>query len=384
MIHRTLTAKLKEVVTQFPAIGLLGPRQSGKTTLVKMLFPHYDYVNLEALDERAMAREDPKGFLARFRTGPGVIIDEIQNVPDLLSYIQIEIDEAQRAGQFILTGSQNILLNQCITQSLAGRIALLTLLPLSIEELREGRHLPQTVSEILFRGCYPRVYHSHLDPVVFAESYVRSYVEKDVRNIKNVTSLNEFQNFMGLCAGRIGQLLNISSLATEAGVSVQTVKSWISILSATYIIFLLQPHHANFNKRIVKMPKLYFYDTAIACHFLRISTIEDLQNHYLRGGLFESLLISNAIKNRFHHGKPSNVYFWRDKAGTEIDCLLDEGAELRAVEIKSTQTFNTGLLDGLVKWSKISGSDPKKGTLIYAGDKRQKGEFGTLIPWFDA
>jgi len=381
MIPRTLQSTLTRLTKQFPALGILGPRQSGKTTLAKMLFPTYRYVNLESYEEREFAEEDGKGFLARFQNEPGIILDEIQKAPKLLSYIQMEIDERRQPGRFILTGSQNILLNQHISQTLAGRIALTTLLPLSIEELRNANKLPESAAAAIFQGFYPRVYQNELDPVVFAESYIRTYVERDIRDIKHIASLSDFQKFMRLCAARTGQLLNISSLATEAGLSVPTVKSWLSILEATYVLFLLQPYHVNYNKRSVKMPKLYFYDTSLACNLLRITNPDDVYDHYLRGGLFESMILSNLLKNRYHHALPPNAYFWRDKPGTEVDCLLEEGLQVRPIEIKSSETIHQGLFEGLVKWSELSSTDLDQANLIYGGLENHKRNGIQVTSW---
>lgn len=381
LIKRTLASKLLQLRDQFPVLALFGPRQSGKTTLARTLFSQYRYVNLESFEEQEFAQTDPKGFLQRFESDQGVILDEIQKVPKLLSSIQLEVDERSQPGRFVLTGSQNILLNQHISQTLAGRTALTTLLPFSIEELRDADVLPKTYSEAIFQGFYPRIYHDHADPVVFAESYVRTYVERDVRDIKQITSLSEFQKFMRLCAGRIGQLLNLSSLATEAGLSLPTVKSWLSLLEASYVIFLLQPYHVNYNKRVVKTPKLYFYDTSLACSLLRITSGDDLYSHYLRGGLFESMVMSNLLKNRYHHCLPPNAYFWRDKTGNEIDCILEEGSRITPVEIKSTSTLTSGLFDSLKKWSELAQSPLDEGVLIYGGSEAQKRANGRVLPW---
>ena len=381
MIPRTLQSKLAQLAKEFPALAILGPRQSGKTTLAKMLFPTYRYVNLESYEEREFAEKDGKGFLARFLDEPGIILDEIQNAPKLLSYIQIEIDDRQQVGRFILTGSQNILLNQHISQTLAGRIALTTLLPLSIEELRNAGKLPETAVKAIFQGFYPRVYQNKLDVVVFAESYIRTYIERDVRDVKHVTSLSDFQRFMRLCAARTGQLLNISSLSIESGLSIPTVKAWLSILEATYVIFLLQPHHVNYNKRLVKMPKLYFYDTSLACSLLRLTNADDVYDHYLRGGLFESMILSNILKNRYHRGLPPNAYFWRDKAGTEIDCILEEGSRITPIEIKSSETITAGMFDGLIKWIELSEIDPGIAGLIYGGFDNQERNQIRISSW---
>src|SRR3989344_4755900 len=276
MFRRALEAKLLEVRKQFPVVALFGPRQSGKTTLAQAVFPSYRYVNLESFEEQEFATSDPQGFLMRFKGEEGVILDEIQKAPKLLSYIQIEEDREQHPGRFVITGSQNILLNHHVNQTLAGRVALLTLLPFSIEELRDAGQLPKTAEEAIFRGFYPRVYRDSADPIIFAESYIRTYVERDVRDILQITSLLEFQKFMRLCAARVGQLLDLTELSKDAGISLSTVKSWLSVLEASYIIFLLQPHHVNFNKRLVKMPKLYFYDVSLGCNLLRLTNPDDL------------------------------------------------------------------------------------------------------------
>lgn len=381
MFQRTLENKLIDLKKQFPVLALFGPRQSGKTTLARTLFSEYEYVNLESFEEQEFAITDPKGFLSRFQGKKGVILDEIQKTPQLLSYIQIEVDKEDSVGKFIITGSQNILLNHHVNQTLAGRVALMTLLPFSIEELRIANQLPSTAQEAIFRGFYPRVYHHTVDPIVFAESYIRTYVERDVRDIQKVTSLLEFQKFMRLCAARIGQLLDLTALSRDAGISLPTVKAWLSVLEASYIIFLLQPHHTNFNKRLVKMPKLYFYDTALACNLLRLTSPHDVYDHYLRGGLFESMILSDFLKKRYHRGLPPNVYFWRDKLGTEIDCLLEEGSHLSPVEIKSSATIQTEMFDNLTKWCHWASLDPASGVVVYAGEERQDRKMGHICPW---
>lgn len=381
MFQRTLESKLLDLQTQFPVLALFGPRQSGKTTLARTLFPEHRYVNLEAFEEQEFAAEDPRGFLQRFQGDKGVILDEIQKTPTLLSYIQIEVDKEDSVGKFVLTGSQNILLNHHVNQTLAGRVALLTLLPFSIEELRKEGQLPSTPQEAVFKGFYPRIYHHAADPVVFAESYIRTYVERDVRDIQQVTSLLEFQKFMRLCAARIGQLLDLTALSRDAGLSLATVKAWLSVLEASYIIFLLQPHHVNFNKRLVKMPKLYFYDTALACNLLRLTHPDDVYDHYLRGALFESMILSDFLKKRYHRGLPPNVYFWRDKLGVEIDCLLEEGASLAPIEIKSSATIQTDMFDNLSKWRSWAGKEAPPGTVIYGGEEEQSRAIGRILSW---
>jgi hypothetical protein len=381
MVDRSLKHKILKIKGQFPVLTILGPQQSGKTTLAKETFPSYRYVNLELPEEQEFASNDARGFLGRFEHDEGVILDEIQKAPDLLSYLQVEVDERPRPDRFILTSSQNILLNQHISQTLAGRVALLTLLPLSIEEVRMANMLPTTSSEAIFQGFYPRVIQNHLDPVLFSESYLRTYVERDVRDIKQITSLSDFQKFMRLCAGRIGQLLNLSSLANEASLSFSTVKSWLSVLEASYIIFLLQPHHVNFNKRLVKMPKLYFYDTSLACSLLRLTNADDVEYHYLRGGLFESMILSDFLKKRYHHALPPNVYFWRDKNGREVDAILEEGLRTVPVEIKSGTTLNSEMFEGLAKWAELAKTPQEDGLLVYGGAEEQKRKQGHAFPW---
>ena len=268
-----------------------------------------------------------------------------------------------------------------MNKTLAGRVALMTLLPFSIEELREAAKLPGSAVEAIFRGYYPRVYHHVVDPIIFAENYIRTYVERDVRDIQQITSLLEFQKFMRLCAARVGQLLDLTDLSKDAGISLPTVKAWLSVLEASYIIFLVQPHHMNFNKRVVKMPKLYFYDTALVCHLLRITSPDDVYDHYLRGGLFESMILSDFLKKRYHHGLPPNVYFWRDKSGHEIDCILEEGNQLIPIEIKSSATIQLDMFDNLVKWCDWATLDPGSGTVIYAGEEQQKRKQGHILSW---
>ena len=381
MFKRQLEGKLLELKKQFPVLALFGPRQSGKTTLARNLFPTYRYVNLESFEEQEFAASDPKGFLMRFQNEEGVILDEIQKTPKLLSYIQLEVDEKKALGRFVITGSQNILLNHHVNQTLAGRAAIMTLLPLSIEELREAGKLPNTAEVAIFQGFYPRIYNDSVDPIVFAESYIRTYVERDVRDIQKIDSLLEFQKFMRLCAARIGQLLDLTDLSKDAGISLPTVKSWLSLLEASYIIFLLQPHHTNFNKRLVKMPKLYFYDTSLACNLLRLTSSDDVYSHYLRGGLFESMILSDYLKKRYHHGLPPNVYFWRDKLGNEIDCLLENGGQLSPIEIKSSATIKSDMFNGLIKWCDLAKIDLGSGTLVYAGEEKQTRSQGNILSW---
>ncbi len=385
-IKRVLEKKLLYLAEQFTALALLGPRQSGKTTLCKEIFPKHEYVNLEELDTRQFAIDDPKGFLNKYENlaaRKGVIFDEIQNAPQLLSYIQGRIDEHPRPGFYVLTGSQNILLNEQISQTLAGRITIQTLLPLSIEELTLANLLPNDLFTLLFQGFYPSIYKHKISANDWYKSYIQTYVERDVRQIRNIADLSLFQKFLRLCAGRIGQLLNLTSLSNDCGISVNTAHSWISILETSYIVFLLQPHHKNFSKRLIKSPKLYFYDPGLASHLLGIDSPEVLNQHYLRGGLFETMVLSNLLKHRLNAGKNPNIYFWRDKTGIEIDCLIEEGDSLIPIEMKSAQTIHSDFFTSLAHFSKLANISPSAGYVIYGGQEEQKRQNGHIVSWKD-
>lgn len=381
LIRRKIAPRLKKLSTQFSVLGILGPRQSGKTTLAKALFSHYKYINLEELDTRRFASEDPRRFLKSLEGVSGVILDEIQRAPDLLSYIQVHVDEWQKPGFFILTGSENILLNQHINQTLAGRIALVTLLPLSLEELQEASLLSTEMEEVLFRGFYPSLYAKTFDSREWIQNYIQTYIERDVRQLKQITDLSIFQKFLQLCAGRIGQLLDLTSIGNDCGITAHTVRSWLSVLEASYVIFLLHPHHKNFSKRLIKTPKLYFYDSAIACHLLSIQSPKELIAHYLRGGIFESMVLSDLVKRRFNAGLSPNLYFWRDKSGLEIDCLLEKGPCLIPIEIKSGETLSPDFFSSLVKWNQLAGNNPSNSYVIYGGREKQERSQGVALSW---
>jgi predicted AAA+ superfamily ATPase len=380
-IKRKITERLQKLSTQFPVLGILGPRQSGKTTLSRALFPHHKYVNLEEIDTRQFAAEDPRRFLKSLEEGPGAILDEVQRVPDLLSYIQAHVDEWQKPGFFILTESENILLNHHISQTLAGRIALVTLLPLSLEELQEASLLSPSLEETLFRGSYPPLYAKSFDPKDWIQSYIQTYIERDVRHLKQIADLALFQKFLRLCAGRIGQLLDFTSIGNDCGIATNTVRAWLSVLEATYVIFLLQPHHKNFSKRLIKTPKLYFYDSAIACHLLSIQSPKELETHYLRGALFESMVISDLLKQRFNAGAVPNLYFWRDKSGHEVDCIIEHGDTLTPIEIKSGETLNADFFSGIVQWNLLAQNDPLNSYVVYGGKEKQTRAQGTALGW---
>jgi len=380
MIPRSLEEKIKTLVKVFPVISLTGPRQSGKTTLVQALFPGYAYANLENIDEREAAEEDPIRFL-RVHARTGVIIDEAQKVPALFSYLQGIVDASGEMGKFILTGSQNFLLIEKITQSLAGRAAICHLMPFGIPELDGAGLLPDNLDQYIFCGGYPVLYDRKVDPTDYFPSYVQTYIDRDVRSIKNIGDLSTFRRFVKLCAGRVGQLLNLSGLGNELGINYKTVRSWISILEASFIIFLLTPHHRNFNKRLVKQPKLYFYDTGLLCSLLDIRSEKQLASHYLRGSIFESMVVSEYIKLRYHRGLQSNAFFWRNSTGHEIDLLIEDGEHLKAVEIKSGETLNSDFFRGLKYYKRLSGEQAENFNLIYGGDKTLVRKDGNAIGW---
>jgi uncharacterized protein len=377
LINRKLSTKLNSLSKQYPVITLTGPRQSGKTTLVRTTFPDFEYVSLEEPDKRHLALDDPRSFLASFPRH--VIIDEIQRAPDLLSYLQTHIDLANETGMYVLTGSQHFVLSEKISQSLAGRTALCTLLPLSIEELAEAKQPPQSLDEYLFSGGYPRLYDKEIAPPDFYPSYLSTYIERDIRQIKNVTDLNLFDRFIKLCAGRIGGLVNFSSLAADCGVSHTTARAWLTLLETSYIIFTLQPYHKNYNKRLVKSPKLYFYDTGLACSLLGLENFRQLSTHYLRGGIFENMVITELIKNRFNAARPPGLFFWRDKTGQEIDCVFDRDGEPVIVEAKSGATIGD---DAFVHLKEFRKQAPLAiAYLVYGGDLAGERRDGTLVPW---
>ena len=374
-VNRIAGDKILSLAQQFKAVAVIGPRQSGKTTLVRKIFPDRPYVSLENPEQRQFATEDPKGFLNSYPDG--AILDEIQRTPQLLSWLQQRLDEEQRTGTFILTGSNNFLLLEQITQSLAGRVAYVDLLPFSLEEWFDEGPEGASLDQQLFLGGYPSVRALGISPEDWFPAYLRTYVERDVRQIKNLENLAAFEKLLSLCAGRIGQLVNYSNLAVEVGVDVKTVKSWLGILQASYIIHLLPPYFRNFSKRVVKTPKLYFYDTGLASHLLRIRSSEDLANHAMRGALFENLVVTELLKGRFNHGKRSNLYFWRDRSGHEVDVILDRGVEVWPIEIKSGQTITSAYFKGLEKFHQISGQ--QAGWVFYGGEDGQKRSNGIEV-----
>jgi predicted AAA+ superfamily ATPase len=395
MIKRFLEERLKELSLQYPIVALTGPRQSGKTTLAKLVFPDYQYVSLEDPDNREFAENDPRGFLNKYSIK--VVLDEIQRVPSLFSYLQTAVDENPSNGRFILTGSQQFLLNEKISQSLAGRTALLCLLSFSLAELNKRQQqqfwqnnnvnqvsapLEKNVFEVIHAGFYPRIHDRNLEPQQWYRDYFETYVTKDVKNLLNIGDSKTFEQFLRLLAGRSGQLLNLTSLGNDSGVSHTTARRWISILEASYIIKLLQPHFNNFNKRMIKAPKIYFLDSGLLCYLLRIASAKNLATHPLLGGIFETFIIGEIMKWYTHQGKEAPLYFWRDRSVNEIDLVIDRGERLYPVEIKASQTISAGLFKNLKTWLALKGNKQTSGALVYGGNDFQTRENIQIIPWY--
>lgn len=382
VINRHIYKAIREYQGKYPILALTGPRQSGKTTLLKQLFPDYRYVSLENPDSRDFALKDPNGFLAEYNDQ--MIFDEVQQAPALFSYLQTLVDSRpDRMGGFILSGSQNFHLMERITQSLAGRVALFKLFPLDIQELKEANLLAEDPFDQLLHGFYPALYDRKISPGVFYSNYVQTYVNRDVTELMNVKDLRQFQNFLSLCAARAGQLLNLSALANEAGISQPTAKSWLSALESSYITFQLYPFHKNFSKRVVKTPKLYFYDTGLLAYLLKIKNRETLLTHPVKGALFENMVIAEFHKQMHHGYQNQSPWFWRDNHGDEVDLLLDHGLNLDIFEIKASETILTKNFDGLAKFEGISDLPISKKGLVYAGDLNQKRSYGQVISWKD-
>lgn len=378
MIKRNVEQKLLKFLEQYPVIMLTGPRQSGKTTLCKMALPHHPCVSLENPENREYALSDPKGFLAEYPEG--LVIDEAQHAPQLFSYIQGIVDDRKKKGMFVLTGSQNFQLLDRISQSLAGRTAILKLLPFSMGEIKSIIKT-MTLNEVLLHGFYPRIYDEQLEPQHALSFYYETYIERDVRSILNVKDLSSFQKFVRLCAGRVGQLLNLSSLGNEAGVSHTTAREWMSLLEASYIVFLLQPHCKNYNKRITKSPKLYFYDVGLASYLLGIETVGQMQRDPLRGNLFENLVVIEFLKRQYEQASRSSVFFFRDSNRNEVDLIMPSDGCLWAVEIKSGQTIVPDFFKGLRYFSRLNTEEPVKKCVVYGGDQSQNRSAGQVVPW---
>ncbi|HXU30271.1 MAG TPA: ATP-binding protein [Thermoanaerobaculia bacterium] len=383
MIVRVLEARLRELAGKFPIVTVTGPRQSGKTTLCRAVFPDKPYASLEAPDVQEYARGDPRGFLAEYPDG--AVLDEVHRVPELLSYLQPLVDEEPAPGRFVLTGSANFALLQSLGQSLAGRTALLDLLPLSLEEIRRFPEPPNDLTTLLWRGSYPSLYDRGLEPGDWYPSYVATYLERDVRTLLAVGDLLAFQTFLRLCAGRVGQLVNFSNLAAEAGVTHNTSRAWLSVLEAGYVTWRLPPFHANVSKRLVKAPKLHFVDSGLVCYLLGIRSADQLRDHPLRGAIFETWVASEILKSRVHRGLPPSLLFFRDAKGSEVDLVVEDGRSLFAIETKSGRTIAGDFFGGLEQFRALAAEArpdlQTKPFLVYGGAEAQKRTLAEVIPW---
>ena len=379
MIKRTAHDTIMRLAKGFPVIAITGPRQSGKTTLARSAFPDKPYLTLEDPDTRLLAESDPRGLLSNYPDG--LILDEVQRSPQIFSYLQNFVDAQLVPGKYILTGSQQFGLMSGITQSLAGRAGMIQLLPFAMDELERGNKLPESVNQLMSSGMYPPLYDRDLSPMDWFPAYINTYIERDVRQLINVRDLSAFQRFIRMCAARTGQLLNLSSLASDCGITHNTAAAWISVLEASYIVFLLRPHFNNYNKRMVKAPKLYFIDTGIAAWLLGIRTEEQMTFHAQRGALFENLVVTEFLKSRFNEGRQADIYFWRDSKGLEIDLLLEDGGNLTPVEIKSGQTVASDFMTSLRKWCELSGIPDRPALLVYGGTTSFANGNISIVPW---
>lgn len=375
MIPREIESLIKEYSQQFRSLLVVGPRQTGKSTLVKKVFPNKPYVSLENPDERLLAENDPRAFLNRFPDG--AILDEVQRTPLLFNYLQEIIDNSDEDGLFILTGSNNLLLQSNISQSLAGRIGIIDLLPLTFKEIEKFGKNNLMLNELIVKGSYPEIYDKNRNSTLWYPAYIRTYVERDVRLIKNIENTLLFTKFLKICAGRIGQQINVSALSNECGIDVKTVNSWLSVLESTYVIKLLQPYYKNFNKRVVKAPKLYFYDTGLACSLLNIKNTDELSFSHFRGALVENFVLIELVKKMKNKGVSESIFYWRDNKGVEVDILIDYGNKLLPIEIKSAQTFNNDFLSNLKKFKNYA--NISHGKVIYDGTLEFETEDGITV-----
>ena len=383
MIERAITNKIKATIKSFPLVTLTGARQCGKSTLLRYIFPDWKYISFEDLDIREMASKDPRYFLSLYPER--AIFDEVQQVPELFSYIQTHVDALNKPGVYILSGSQNFLLMEKISQSLAGRTALLFLTPFSMQELKAAELLPKNLNTYLFKGSYPRIYDQNPEPVDFYSAYIRTYIERDVRLLRNIASLPDFHRFLKLCAGRCGQILNTTELSNQAELSLATTRSWLSILETSHIIFYLRPYHKNYGKRLIKSPKLYFFDTGLVVNLLGLKKEEQLETHFMRGSLFENLIISEYMKKRFFEGREPQAYYWRDSSVLEIDLVEETPEGLNLFEIKSAATIKQNFFNNIQKFEKLAGTQVKHRNIIYGGSTTylEKDTTGGFISWQD-
>jgi uncharacterized protein len=379
LVNRTIEKTLQSLLTQYPILSLTGPRQAGKTTLLKKLLPNYRYVSLEDTDMRTFATEDPRDFLNTF--DQFVIFDEAQRVPTLFNYLQNKVDTDQVMGQYVISGSQNFLLLESITQSLAGRVAMLQLFPFDFAELTSAQLLPNQYTSLFYTGSYPAIFNRNLSPTTYYNNYVNTYVERDVRTIINVKDLAVFRLFLKLCAGRVGQVLNLNSLATECGISSHTARAWLGILEASSIVFLMTPFFQNTNKRLVKSQKLYFWDVGLLSFLLDIRDPEQLVSYYLRGNMFENMILSEIHKRNYHEQLHQNFYFYRDSNQNEIDLLVQHAAQFDLVEIKSSQTLHADFWKGLRHFEENQAEMTRHKYLVYGGSDAYQRQNTAVLPW---
>lgn len=376
MIDRQIEEEIKILKDEFPIIAILGPRQSGKTTLSKKIFKEYEYVSLEDYDVREFAENDPRGFLNRYKEN--IIFDEIQRAPKIISYLQTHVDKMRKNGKIIITGSHNFLLTEQISQSLAGRVGIVKLLPFSIKEIE---NLNISKNELIFKGFYPRIYDQGIRAETFYKNYISTYIEKDIRQIKKITKLDVYIKFMKLLAGRTGQELNLTSIGEECGVSHNTILEWISVLEASFLVYRLKPYYKNYNKRIVKKPKIYFTDTGLVSSLLGIKKKEELDYHFLKGGIFEGFVVNEVLKANYNIGEKYEIYYWRDNHKKEIDLIIDIGIKQLGIEIKSSETVNEKYFDGLKYWKELTKIDADNLYLIYGGKENMKRNGMNVVSW---
>ena len=381
VVNRVIVNAINFYKTKYPIVALTGPRQSGKTTLLRDLFPDYQYISLESPDARSFLENDPRGFFEKY--DKYCIFDEAQRTPQLFSYLQGIVDENKIMGQFILSGSQNFHLMKNITQSLAGRVALFKLLPFDFTELKSANLMQEDYAEAMIKGFYPAIFDRDIPSKSFYGNYIQTYVERDITELVNIRDMRMFRNFLSLCASRAGQLLNLNSLANDCGITQPTAKSWLSVLESSYILFLLQPLHSNFDKRVVKSPKLYFYDTGLLCHLLKIKDVNQIKGYSYKGNLFENMIVSEFVKQNYHQNLMQDFWFWRDSGGHEVDLIRQDDDLLNVIEIKSTTTISQELFKGLTYFSALAKEKVKSQTLVYAGLENQKRTLANVISWYD-
>ena len=379
MVTREAEPLVRTLAREFKVVAIVGPRQSGKTTLAKAVFAAKPYASMEDPDQLQFAQEDPRGFLAQYPGG--AVIDEAQRCPELFSYLQGVVDRNRDAGQFVLTGSQHFGLVQRITQSLAGRVGFVNLLPFSAPELLAGGWLSASLDAALLHGGYPPVFDMPAAPERWYNAYLATYIERDVRQLRNVQDLPTFQRVLRLCAGSVGQLADLTRIGNDAGVDQKTVRAWLGVLEASFIVFRLQPHHRNFGKRLVKTPKLYFYDVGVTARLIGIESAEQMNTHPLRGALFENWVIVEYLKRRLNAGKESNLFFWRSHGGLEVDLVLEHGQALAPVEIKSAATVSSDWLRPLRRWRELAGDTSGHPVIVYGGDQAQQRSDAAFVPW---